>query len=381
MDNLAYLHVAFAHEDSPNGEFVSPVSLFNKAASPDWTKLSSRAWKYMLPLVITLSVLSVVSSALALEKGDQGPSVKTLQQKLKGAGFYQAAITQVYDTQTEDAVKRFQKTVGLDDSGIAGSATIQKLDSWRRPSVETAQAKKPSAETQAKKPSAETAQAKKPSAETVANKPQDPNYLHKGDEGEKVKVLQERLRIAGFYYGDSTGIFGPITQDAVKRFQLAYNLDADGVVGPATLKKLPPRNIGYGEDAPKQHTDQDQLNMGTRGETVRILQGELIKAGYLEGEPNGYYGPYTADAVRKFQADNSLAVSGIAGPTTRAKLYSLVNTDKSEFDVQEIQRRLQSRGFYKGPLNGVMGDKTKKAIKQAQQFYGISLNDVKSGHF
>ncbi|MDF5716325.1 MAG: peptidoglycan-binding protein [Rhizonema sp. NSF051] len=372
MDNLAYLHVAFAYEDSPSGEFVSPVSLLNKAASPDWTRLSSRAWKYMLPLVITLSVLSVVSSALALEKGDQGPSVKTLQQKLKGAGFYQAAITQVYDTQTEDAVKRFQRTAGLDDSGIAGSATIQKLDSWRRPSVETAQAKKPSAE---------SSPAKKPSAETVTNKPLDPNYLHKGDEGDKVRVLQERLRIAGFYYGDSTGIFGPITQDAVKRFQLAYNLDADGVAGPATQKKLPPLNIGYGEDAPKQHTDQDQLNMGTRGETVRILQGELIKAGYLEGEPNGYYGPYTADAVRKFQAANSLAVSGIAGPTTRAKLYSLVNTDKSEFDVQEIQRRLQSRGFYKGPLNGVMGDQTKKAIKQAQQFYGISLNDVKSGHF
>ena len=373
MDNLAYLHLAFAYEDSPADESLSAASLLNKAASPDWKRLSSRAWKYMLPLVITLSVLSVVSSALALEKGDRGPSVKTLQQKLKGAGFYQAAITQVYDAQTEDAVKHFQRTAGLDDSGIAGSATLQKLDSWRRPSVETAQAKKTSDE---------SAQDKKPSADTVTNKPHELNYLEKGDEGEKVRVLQERLRIAGFYYGDSTGIFGPITLEAVKRFQLAYNLGADGVVGPATQKKLPPLNIGYGEDTPKQHTDQDQLNMGARGESVRILQGELIKAGYLQGEPNGYFGPYTADAVRKFQAANFLSVSGVAGPTTRAKLYSLVNTtDKSEFDVQEIQRRLQSRGFYKGPLNGVMGDDTKKAIKQAQQFYGISLNDVKSGHF
>lgn len=373
MDNLAYLHIAFAYEDSSAGEIVSPESLSNKAASPDWKRLSSRAWKYMLPLVITLSVLSVVNSVLALEKGDRGPSVRSLQQKLKSAGFYQAPITQVYDSQTEDAVKHFQRTAGLDDSGIAGSATLQKLDSWHRPSAETAQVKKPIAE---------NSQDKKPSAQTVANKPHDPNYLQKGDEGEKVRSLQERLRIAGFYYGDSTGIFGPITQEAVKRFQLAYNLDADGIVGPATQKKLPPSNIGYGEDTPKQSGAQDELSMGSRGEAVRILQGELIKAGYLEGEPNGYYGPYTADAVRKFQAANSLSASGIAGPTTRAKLYSLVNTtSKSEFDVQEIQRRLQSRGFYKGPLNGVMGDDTKKAIRQAQQFYGISLNDVKSGHF
>lgn len=124
--------------------------------------------------------------------------------------------------------------------------------------------------------------------------------------------------------------------------------------------------------------------MGDRGEAVRVLQEQLIKAGYLEGEPNGYFGPYTADAVRRFQADNYLAVSGIAGPTTRAKLYSMVNNaprSGGDFNVLEIQRRLRERGFYKGDLNGVMGDETKQAIKQAQQFYGINLSDVRSGRF
>ncbi len=187
--------------------------------------------------------------------------------------------------------------------------------------------------------------------------------------------------MAGYYYGNSTGIFGPITVEAVKRFQQAYNLDADGVVGPATLRKLPPSGVGYGEDAAKRASD-DKLRIGDRGEPVRVVQEQLIKAGYLEGEPNGYYGPYTADAVRRFQAANYLAASGVAGSTTRAKLHSLVNTaSKSEFDVLEIQRRLHERGFYKGSLNGVMGNDTKQAIKQAQQFYGISLNDVKSGRF
>jgi len=335
----------------------------------------------MLPLALTLSVLSFISNAIALERGDQGPSVRSLQQNLKTAGFYQAPITQVYDARTEDAVRRFQNAAGLDTSGIAGSTTVQKLENWRwrHTSGVGYQGRTPSWEI------AEVSETRNPSPEsfTTNNDHRHSEFLKKGDEGEDVRSLQERLRVAGFYYGNSTGIFGPITEEAVKQFQEAYKLDVDGVVGPVTLRKLPPAGVGYGEETPKLHVDGDQLRLGDRGEVVRVLQEQLIKAGYLQGEPNGYYGPYTADAVKRFQEANYLTVSGVAGTTTRAKLYSLVNTtsDTREFDVLEIQRRLRERGFYKGPLNGVMGEQTKKAIKQAQEFYGISLSDVRTGRY
>ncbi|MGI2909119.1 peptidoglycan-binding protein [Tolypothrix sp. VBCCA 56010] len=408
MENLAYLHLAFVYEESPSSELVSLSGLLNKAAAPDWKRLSSKAWGYMLPLAVTLSVLSVVSSALALERGDQGPSVRNLQQQLQRTGFYQAPVSQVFDFPTEDAVRRFQKSAGLPVDGVASATTMQKLESWRTPSVgrqankpvvvntetqakkptQTTQAKKPTQTTQAKKPPTtqatkptQTTEAKKPTQTTVATKRSNPNLLAKGDEGEEVRVLQEQLRVAGYYYGNSTGIFGSITEEAVKRFQQAYKLDADGVVGPATQRRLPASGIGYGEDTSKRNND-DKLQIGDRGEAVRVVQEQLIKAGYLEGEPNGYYGPYTADAVRRFQTANYLASSGVAGPTTRAKLYSLVTSgSNNEFNVLEIQRRLHEKGFYKGSLNGVMGNDTKKAIRQAQQFYGISLNDVKSGRY
>jgi peptidoglycan hydrolase-like protein with peptidoglycan-binding domain len=408
MENLAYLHLAFVYEESPSSELVSLSDLLNKAAAPDWKRLSSKAWGYMLPLAVTLSVLSVVSSALALERGDQGPSVRNLQQKLQRTGFYQAPVSQVFDFPTEDAVRRFQKSAGLPVDGVASATTMQKLESWRAPSVgrqankpvvvntQTAQAKKPTSNTEVKKPQTaqakkptpntevkkpQTAQAKKPTPTTVATKRSNPNLLTKGDEGEQVRVLQEQLRVAGYYFGNSTGVFGPITEEAVKRFQQAYKLDDDGVVGPETQRRLPALGIGYGEDVSKRSND-GKLRIGDRGESVRVVQEQLIKAGYLEGEPNGYYGPYTADAVSKFQAANYLASSGVAGPTTRAKLHSLVSSgSKTEFNVLEIQRRLHEKGFYKGSFNGVMGNDTKKAIKQAQQFYGISLNDVKSGRY
>ncbi|MBW4631782.1 MAG: peptidoglycan-binding protein [Iphinoe sp. HA4291-MV1] len=377
MEHLAYLHVASIYEDLPPSELISLSRLFKQAAAPDWKRLSGRAWKYMLPLALALSVLGSVSSALALEKGDRGPSVRNLQQQLKKTGFYQAPITQVYDTTTEAAVRRFQKSAGLDVNGVAGSATVQKLEGWRTSSQSS----------QVTKISTESSQARKTSSEdssSVATKRHTSNFLQRGDEGEDVRVVQEQLRIAGFYTGNATGIYGPITEDAVKRFQETYNLASDGIVGPATQAKLPPLSIGSGEDAPsKPRTTGDKLRLGDRGEAVRVLQEQLIKAGYLQGEPNGYFGPYTADAVRRFQAENYLAASGIAGPTTRAKLYSMVNTasKSGDFNVLEIQRRLRERGFYKGALNGVMGDETKQAIKQAQQFYGISLSDVRSGRF
>jgi len=377
MDNLAYLHLAFAYEDTPPNELVSLSCLLKNTAAPDWKRLSGRAWRYMLPIVLILSVLSVVSSVLALEKGDQGPSIKHLQQKLKTAGFYQAPITQVYDARTEDAVRRFQDAAGLDASGIAGSRTLQKLESWDHTSTEDDHY-------DPRRFSTVSYETKKPSADnSVTNNRHNSNFLKKGDEGSNVRALQEKLRVAGFYYGNSNGIFGPITEEAVKQFQEAYNLDVDGVVGPATQQKLPPVGVGYGEDPSKGRTNDDNLHLGDRGEAIRVLQAQLIQAKYLEGEPNGYYGPYTADAVRRFQAANYLTVSGVAGPTTRAKLYSMVNTapNKSDFDVLEIQRRLREQGFYKGPLNGVLGTDTKKAIRQAQEFYGISLNDVKSGRY
>ncbi|MCC5627156.1 peptidoglycan-binding protein [Nostoc sphaeroides CHAB 2801] len=379
MENLAYLHLAFAYEDSTPSELVSLSSLFNKAAAPDWKRLSGRAWKYMLPLALSLSILGAVTSVMALEKGDQGPSVRNLQQKLKTAGFYQSSVTQVYDASTQEAVRRFQKAAGLPVDGIVGANTLQKLESW--------QAKKPTTTaTQAKTTAVRSAQAKKPSSTTSASSAtrvrRNSNYLAKGAEGEDVRALQERLRVAGFYYGNATGIFGPITEEAVKRFQDSYKLSVDGVVGPATLAKLPGVGIGSGEEAPTKVVNRNKLRVGDRGESVRVLQEQLIRAGYLEGEPNGYYGPYTADAVRRFQAANYLSASGVAGPTTRAKLYSSVNTtSKSEFNTLEIQTRLQERGFYKGKLNGVMAPDTKKAIKQAQEFYGISLKDLKSGRF
>ena len=50
--------------------------------------------------------------------------------------------------------------------------------------------------------------------------------------GNEVKALQEKLNLK------ADGIFGPITEEAVKDFQRANGLEVDGIVGANTLSKL-----------------------------------------------------------------------------------------------------------------------------------------------
>ncbi|MFS8500306.1 MAG: LysM peptidoglycan-binding domain-containing protein [Caldicoprobacter sp.] len=59
--------------------------------------------------------------------------------------------------------------------------------------------------------------------------------LKKGMSGEDVAVVQRLLRDLGFFtYPQITGYFGSITETAVKAFQKANGLAADGIIGPIT---------------------------------------------------------------------------------------------------------------------------------------------------
>lgn len=56
--------------------------------------------------------------------------------------------------------------------------------------------------------------------------------LKLGSRGNEVKVLQEKLNLK------ADGIFGPLTEEAVKDFQRSNGLEVDGIAGANTLSKL-----------------------------------------------------------------------------------------------------------------------------------------------
>ncbi|MGE5560570.1 MAG: L,D-transpeptidase family protein [Chloroflexota bacterium] len=58
------------------------------------------------------------------------------------------------------------------------------------------------------------------------------------DPGADVVEVQRMLKVLRYYKGDTDGVYGPQTRDAVTAFQRDHNLTPDGVAGAQTLERL-----------------------------------------------------------------------------------------------------------------------------------------------
>jgi len=144
--------------------------------------------------------------------------------------------------------------------------------------------------------------------------------LRRGTRGAEVSELQGFLNLRGHESGPVDGVFGNMTDQAVRAFQRERGLNADGVVGAQTRTEV--RRIAEGNGF-SSLTDPNGriLRPGeARGEDVRTLQEWLRVLGHDAGPFDGAYGPLTSQAVSAFQAGAGLTADGKVGPSTRAAL-------------------------------------------------------------
>ena len=73
-----------------------------------------------------------------------------------------------------------------------------------------------------------------PAAEKAAEIPLPPQSPYKPTN----QQIQAALKNAGYYTGEIDGRIGPLTNKAIKAFQGANNLQADGKIGPKTWEVL-----------------------------------------------------------------------------------------------------------------------------------------------
>lgn len=59
--------------------------------------------------------------------GSRGDEVRRVQSKLRELGFYSGKVDGIYGTNTRDAVRAFQRSVGITADGIAGQKTLLYL--------------------------------------------------------------------------------------------------------------------------------------------------------------------------------------------------------------------------------------------------------------
>lgn len=96
--------------------------------------LRRRVLSLMLAIVLlgSIGTIAAVQSAddcvSTLSKmGSRGDEVRRIQQKLKNWGYYTGSVDGIYGTQTQSAVRKFQRDNGLTVDGIAGPKTLSYL--------------------------------------------------------------------------------------------------------------------------------------------------------------------------------------------------------------------------------------------------------------
>lgn len=256
-----------------------------------------------------------------LKLGSSGKQVTQMQERLIQLGYLSGKANGKFDAATEAAVIAFQNRNCSYSDGIAGPATLKILYS-----------------SNAKKTS---------NAAAVIG-----TSLKEGSSGQEVRNLQSKLKSLGYYKGNVDGDFGSGTTTAVKAFQKANGLTADGKAGTETLAKLysgkakpanatatpkrtptkKPTVTPYRTPTPlptgvyvkvteAPNGDYCTLRRGYYGKPVEKLQQELKNQGYFTGSVDGYYGEGTENAVKAFQRSNGLNTDGAAGPATLRVLY------------------------------------------------------------
>ena len=277
-----------------------------------------------------------------LKRGDRGDAVVTLQKRLRELGYLTDTADGIFGDTTEEAIKKFQKAVGLAADGVAGATTQAKLNASNAP-------------------------------ENTAV------ILRQGSSGAAVKSLQKRLIELGYLGGSADGNFGTGTKSALMDFQSAAGLKVTGVADVDTQEAL------EASDAPEK--GGVTLKQGMSGDAVKRLQNRLIELGYMTGTADGNFGASTKTAVAAFQRKAGLDADGIAGPTTLAVLYdndapsatpaddTLEQGDSGDA-VKALQKRLIELGYMSGTADGDFGSATKAAVKLFQKQAGLTVDGV-----
>ena len=368
-------------------ETVSAVKAFQKkngltadglAGSSTQAKLYSDSALAKDDTVTPTPVPIATPPGVTVRQGDESDAARAVQKRLKDLGYLSGSADGKFGPASVAALTAFQKRHGLTQDGVAGSATQTLLFS---------NAALPAAGEVTPIPTA------------TPLTPENVIVIQRGTRGAAVLNLQKRLTALGYYTAKMDGDYQSADIAAVKAFQKANGLKADGIAGYETQVLMYSDRAVPGQaftptptPEPTPTPDLSTLRLGDTGNEVKSLQQRLIQLGYLTGKADGDFGSGTEAALKAFQKVNGLAQDGVAGPTTLSKLYSatalpiatatpspapvlLRQGDKGEA-VKAMQRTLIDLGYLRGTADGVFGAQTYLALKAFQSNNGLPADGV-----
>lgn len=157
--------------------------------------VGNSTYKYLFENASTATKQSIKSNSDAKHV----MSIKDIQTALKKLGYYKGTIDGTSGSNTQNAIKTFQKTNKLTADGIVGNGTAKIL-------------------------------------QAATNKTTNTTSI--SSNAMSIKEIQTALKTLGYYTGTVDGITGNKTKTAIKKFQTSNKLTANGVVGASTKSKL-----------------------------------------------------------------------------------------------------------------------------------------------
>ncbi|EIT86903.1 NLP/P60 protein [Fictibacillus macauensis ZFHKF-1] len=275
-----FQHRAHLHEDGIVGKQTLKKLLLQKPAQQQAQKVVAK---------------KKTSGISTLSQGMQGPEVVRLQRKLKELSFFRhSEITGYYGRITAGAVKEFQRSKGLAQTGVADQSMLKSL-------YATSVKVRPG-----------------------PVKPQKPTSVTSGlkmnDRGERVRTLQVGLKALGYYSYTLDGIFGTITKTGVSTFQQRYHLPVTGVADDKTMAKL--KSVVADKRTPPPPAKGNELRLHARGAKVETLQSQLKVMGYYPYAIDGVFGAQTEAGVKAFQKRYGIFQTGVVDVRTHTTLVT-----------------------------------------------------------
>jgi hypothetical protein len=115
------------------------------------------------------------------------------------------------------------------------------------------------------------------------------------------------------------------------------------------------------DEEEEEEDDEDYIEI-----EGRQLQTILHALGYTLGHIDGIDGPKTKAALKKFQKDYELDVTGEVDDDTNSALRVAFRDDLEEMTVLVAQLILDDLDYSVGGIDGIMGPKTKLALRNFQ---------------
>lgn len=202
--------------------------------------------------------------------------------------------------------------------------------------------------------------------------------LRRGSRGDAVAELQRALAKAGFDPGSADGIFGARTESAVKDFQLAHGLAADGVAGPRTLAALRPGEAGGagrgrtagGEAVPEPVPGTDWAGLDG-DDRMRYAMRRLV-------DHYGYPVSGAAGLVGNLWAESGVIPNRVEGsrPDTPMRARDF-DGNTVDFSAEQVMNRAGSRG--QGPARPGVGLAQWTSPGRRAGLYSHTYNGVELG--